>query len=256
MHYKESDYLGIDTPENVVFGYQLAGLGSRFLAALFDTVFLIILAMLFLIAQLSLSSYFNAWDLNENWVVVIFTVFYFLIYWGYYITFELVWNGQSPGKRLARLRVVQTNGIPLTFGASLIRNLVRTIDFIPLYGIGAVTMFISRQSRRLGDYAAGTLVVHDRTIGLHELNKKKAWEIDPKMMQIIDLPLNRLNESDVQLAEEYLSRRHELAPAPQLLHLLLKKIYGKLEAELPEPMLLSEATELLGRIAYSYRNNP
>ena len=184
MHYKESDYLGIDTPENVVFGYQLAGLGSRFLAALFDTVFLIILAMLFLIAQLSLSSYFNAWDLNENWVVVIFTVFYFLIYWGYYITFELVWNGQSPGKRLARLRVVQTNGIPLTFGASLIRNLVRTIDFIPLYGIGAVTMFISRQSRRLGDYAAGTLVVHDRTIGLHELNKKKAWEIDPKMMQI------------------------------------------------------------------------
>lgn len=254
MQYNDSDYLEIDTPENVVFGYQLAGLGSRFLATLLDTLFIAILLVLFLVMQISLTSTFSSWGWNENWVVALFVILYFCIYTGYYIIFELLWNGQSPGKRIVRLRVIQTNGIPTTFGASLIRNLVRTVDFIPLYGVGAITMFISKQSRRLGDFAAGTLVVHDRAVSLGELDKRKAWEIDIQMMQEVDLPVHHLDEADVQLAEEYLSRRYQLTTAPQLLYHLLKKLYAKFDEELPEPLLFSEATRLLGRIIYSYRN--
>src|SRR4029079_4673215 len=87
----------------------------------------------------------------------------FAILWGYYIAFELLWNGQSPGKRAIGLRVVREGGRPITFVGSAVRNLIRIVDFLPaLYGIGVVVMFVDRRSRRLGDLAGGTLVVKER----------------------------------------------------------------------------------------------
>ncbi|MEK7327557.1 MAG: RDD family protein, partial [Chloroflexota bacterium] len=97
------------------------------------------------------------------WLVAIFGLISFAFFWGYYILFEMLWNGQSPGKRWVGLRVIRTDGTPITLTESIIRNLVRLVDFLPAYyGVGVVTMFINEQSRRLGDLAAGTLVVHDR----------------------------------------------------------------------------------------------
>jgi uncharacterized RDD family membrane protein YckC len=86
-----------------------------------------------------------------------------LVFWGYYILFETMWEGQSPGKRALGVRVLKTSGMPIGFLDAVIRNLVRIVDFLPFfYGVGVVTMFISPQSRRLGDLAAGTLVVRER----------------------------------------------------------------------------------------------
>lgn len=163
----------IDTPENVSFGYEIAGIGSRFIGALIDTIILGILLLLLNIALVVLLARLGdagaVFDLEsgENWVVGLVIALYallnFAVIWGYYIAFEWLNNGQTPGKRVARTRVVQLDGSPVGGLGAVVRNLVRVIDFLPGgYGVGLVVMFTNSRSRRLGDFAAGTLVVRDQ----------------------------------------------------------------------------------------------
>lgn len=163
----------IDTPENVSFGYEVAGIGSRFIGALIDTIILGVLLLLLNIALIVLITNLpdsgDALDLeaNNNWVaglmIAVYALLNFAIVWGYYIAFEWLNNGQSPGKRVARTRVVQLDGSPVSALGAVVRNLVRVIDFLPGgYGVGLVVMFTNNRSRRLGDFAAGTLVVRDQ----------------------------------------------------------------------------------------------
>lgn len=85
----------------------------------------------------------------------------FLVYWGYPIVFEVLNDGQTPGKRALGLRVVNANGTPVTWLASIVRNLLRTVDMLPAaYGFGLASMLLDAHGRRLGDHAAGTLVVY------------------------------------------------------------------------------------------------
>ena len=156
--------LDIQTPENVAFGYQVAGIGSRFLASLLDTLIIIFLEFLVIvITLLSLRAFGQLNATLASWAYAVLGIVGFLFFWGYYIFFEMLWNGQSPGKRWVGLRVIRTDGTPITLSESFIRNLTRLVDLLPAaYGVGIITMFIDKQSRRLGDLAAGTLVVHDR----------------------------------------------------------------------------------------------
>jgi uncharacterized RDD family membrane protein YckC len=86
----------------------------------------------------------------------------FLFFWGYYVLFEILWRGSTPGKRAARLRVLRRDGHPIGAGEAVIRNLVRLVDFLPImYGVGLISMFIDKDARRLGDFAAGTIVVKE-----------------------------------------------------------------------------------------------
>ncbi|WP_296058124.1 RDD family protein [uncultured Amphritea sp.] len=90
-------------------------------------------------------------------------IMFFLIEWFYPVVFEL-YNGASPGKKAMGLVVMQDNGTPVTFSSSLIRNLLRAADFLPfLYAAGLLSMLMSRNFQRLGDLAAGTLVVYRET---------------------------------------------------------------------------------------------
>src|SRR6202035_1946388 len=84
----------------------------------------------------------------------------FALFFGYFIAFELLWNGQSPGKRLLGLRVLRDGGFPVDAGASVIRNLVRILEAgLGFYAISAVVTLLSPENKRLGDFAAGTIVV-------------------------------------------------------------------------------------------------
>src|SRR5581483_821088 len=170
-----SDPYGLRTPENVVVHYDLAGVGSRFLAAAIDTLIpgtLIILILLAVSAAGGLAlasgalrdvSSFQASSVGI-WLVAVLLLVNFLLLWGYYVAFELLWNGQTPGKRAVGLRVLRDSGYALGFFDSLIRNLLRLVDFLPLYyGIGVLTMVIDSRWRRLGDLAAGTIVVKERS---------------------------------------------------------------------------------------------
>jgi uncharacterized RDD family membrane protein YckC len=172
-----SEEYTIDTPENVRFGYEVAGIGSRFIAALIDHALIIILLIginiAIVVAINSLAGESSSVDASgldqseENWAVgialAIYALLNFAILWGYYMLFEWLWHGQTLGKRIVHIRVVRVDSAPVGFAAVAVRNLVRLVDFLPVgYGAGVVTMFCNRQSRRLGDFAAGTLVVKDQ----------------------------------------------------------------------------------------------
>ena len=166
----EQDY-AIDTPESVTFAYEVAGIGNRFIAALIDTAILftaLLLLNLFVFVLLGVLSELGV-DVEQlddapSWVegliIALYALLNFVLIWGYYVVFELTWNGQTPGKRWANLRVVRANGNPAGFLDVVIRNLVRIVDFLPTgYGLGLTVMFLNQQARRLGDYAAGTIVI-------------------------------------------------------------------------------------------------
>jgi uncharacterized RDD family membrane protein YckC len=158
------------TPEHVAVTYQLAGVGTRFAAMVIDTFAQWLLAMLAVLVLVlvgvgtELGTTWTGWRVwSEWWMVALLLLVLFTCYWGYFLFWEVIWNGQTPGKRVCGLRVMRDGGFPLDFRAAFLRNIVRGIDAQPglMYGVGVLTMFLSKESKRLGDYAAGTIVVVD-----------------------------------------------------------------------------------------------
>ncbi len=254
------EYLDINTPENVVFGYQVAGIGSRFLAALIDTILIVILQIVvYLTLLLIIANLANLDDLtsdsNISWLAAIFGLIGFAFLWGYYIFFELLWNGQSPGKRRIGLRVIRQDGTPISAAEAVIRNLVRIIDFLPLYyGVGVISMFIDGKARRLGDLAAGTLVVYDQgQITLESLEAahaatKRRWAFNVTESEWAHLPLRRLRSRDIELARSFLERRYDIENHVVLAHQLARSMLEKMEAPATE-MTEMQAISLLETIA-------
>jgi len=233
--------LDIHTPENVAFGYQIAGIGSRFLAALLDTLLILLLqvavfAMFFLILYaLNNAAWENA---LTSWVVAVMGLVSFIFFWGYYIFFEMLWNGQTPGKRSAGLRVIRADGTPITLSESLIRNLARLVDLLPAaYGVGIVTMFIDKRSRRLGDLAAGTLVVYDRPpISIQSLSVRRSVNFKMQGLTKISLEgfsVERLTNDDLSLIEDFLSRRDQMTHRETLAIQILNTLHSRLGLPLP-----------------------
>jgi len=210
------DRYTIDTPENIEFAYDIAGIGSRFLAAMIDTL-LIGIAQAILILLVGLTSSAIGLRAADDLLVALGALLAFAILWGYYIAFELLWSGQSPGKRAIGLRVVREGGRPITFAGSAIRNLIRIVDFLPaLYGIGVLVMFVDRRSRRLGDLAGGTLVVKERRSVTLESLMAAGAVAPPALAPGETLPqptlpnIDLLNDQDYHLVQEFLGRRNEL----------------------------------------------
>lgn len=246
----------IDTPENVSFGYEVAGIGSRFLSGLIDSV-LLALALVFLnIVLAALLEWANAdqvaatligEETDVTWaaglILALYTLLNFVLVWGYFVLFELTWNGQTPGKRWAKLRVVRVNGNPAGFLDVVIRNLVRMVDFLPVgYALGLTVMFFNQQSRRLGDFAAGTLVIKERAgLSLDNLgdNRRRALFVTPTpeqqaVWQQRFPALRHLSASDYDLIRDALARHDQGQITPGILHRLAAAIAGKLDAVVPE----------------------
>jgi uncharacterized RDD family membrane protein YckC len=159
-----SDQLSIETPELVAIEMPLAGIGSRFIALLVDyLIWLAGLLVLALLVSLFLPSLKAVSKISSQWAAAIVIFIVFLLQWGYFTLFEAFWNGRTPGKRVARIRVIQRSGRAIGLFESMARNLLRYVDQFPVfYAVGVIAMFSSRQHQRLGDLAAGTLVVRDR----------------------------------------------------------------------------------------------
>jgi len=158
------DQISIDTPELVSIEMPLAGIGSRFIALLIDYILWSVALFLLAMVGLVLSPALRAFNkVSAQWAEAIFIFVLFLFNWGYFTLFEAFWNGRTPGKKLAKIRVIQRSGRSIGLVESMARNLVRYVDQIPFfYAVGVITMFITKQHQRLGDLAAGTLVVRDR----------------------------------------------------------------------------------------------
>jgi uncharacterized membrane protein SpoIIM required for sporulation len=157
----------VETPELVVLTYSIAGIGSRVVAALVDLliclVAMLVLAAATMVLELSTRLGNGPFGRSGSWLIAFLVLGQFAVLWGYYVLFEGLRDGQTPGKRIYRLRVVREGGYSVTFGASALRNLVRILDLQPgfFYLVGLGSMLATKRSRRLGDLVAGTIVVRE-----------------------------------------------------------------------------------------------
>lgn len=266
------DEYTIATPEAVSFGYPVAGIGSRFIGALVDT-FLIgaLLFLLNLLVAIAINvtaenrTFSGSLSDDPGWlaglVLAIYALLNFAIFWGYYLIFELGWHGQTPGKRLAGTRVVKLDGGSPGFLEVAIRNLVRLVDFLPFgYALGFVTMFFNRNARRLGDFAAGTLVIRQAEgMRLDALMQATSTTtpVRASPSSVTNRPpeipnLRRLTGDDYQLICTVLDRQMRGQADPAVTLRLARAIATKLDAPLPGPNW-REAQRFLYSVAEAYR---
>lgn len=198
--------LSIDTPEQINLEYELAGPGSRFMALFVDLMIQLIAVIVVLIVMSFAGIAFNPFRSSGNWMLALMLLLIFSVQWGYFAIFEILWKGQTPGKRQAGIRVINETGREASVYEAVARNLLRVVDALPgPYALGAIVMFLSPQSKRIGDYVAGTVVVHDRksedeAIFFNTSSDEEAEGINCAV----------LTTDDLQVMETFLLRRLDL----------------------------------------------
>jgi len=237
----------IDTPEQVALEFDLAGMGSRFMAVLVDHLIQFVGIMLFAMIFWAVGAV-----LGPVWAIALLVLLVFVVEWGYFTIFETLWNGQTPGKRLVKVRVIKTSGRAITVFEAMTRNLIRIIDFLPsLYLVGMVAMFIDPKNRRLGDMAAGTLVVHEREERALSFPLAPLKQTAVPTLSGATYDVRNLGVSDLELIETFLSRRFDIesyarhVTAEQLATMMRKKL-GIQRADAPnDETFLEELAKVL-----------
>ncbi|HVP51877.1 MAG TPA: RDD family protein [Terriglobales bacterium] len=246
------DKLTIDTPEQIAIEFPLAGIGSRFLAIVFDGLVQFIgYLVLALIAALAFGGELKRiWPSAWNWSAAIFILVVFCLYWGYYAFFETIWQGQTPGKRHAGIRVIKDTGRSITAFEAIARNLMRVVDQFPgIYAVGCVTMFLNRKSKRLGDFVAGTVVVHEK-----EAEAAEPFFNLQQGAQLPVYPVSKLSNTELVLIETFLARRLDLAP--EVRTATAKRIAGHIAQKLElEAQPQSDNEDFLEAVAKEYRDS-
>jgi uncharacterized RDD family membrane protein YckC len=249
----------VRTPESIAFHYELAGLGSRFLAILVDLVIQVVLTigllMLFGYTNSGIDRFLTSLHIKPAQVDSILTaaaIFaIFAIYFGYFIAFEVLWNGQTPGKRLIGIRVVRDGGYPIGFSESIIRNLIRVLEaLLFFYALSAISAVVSAQNKRLGDLAAGTIVVRDRSF---EVTDPKRWlegDADPQPAMGIG-GTSALTPEEIELVDRYIARRSQLQP--DVARSLAQRVATALRPKLGAEASALDDDELLMRVAAARR---
>jgi uncharacterized RDD family membrane protein YckC len=252
----------VETPEQIELAYDVAGIGSRFLAALIDHIIIAVI-LSFSCIGVALAADQLALGLDDSLVLGLFGLGIYLSLCAYFIFFETVWNGQTPGKRMLGLRMVRTGGRPLGFLGSTVRNFIRLADFLPvLYGVGVIAMFIDRRSRRLGDMAAGCIAVRERqAITLASLSAPTVSErAVVAAAERITIPnLSALHRQDYDIVQEYLRRCYGLSlPARERLALQLvdglqQRLGYPIHSQNGAPLGLYDAETFLRLVAAEYQ---
>jgi uncharacterized RDD family membrane protein YckC len=204
------DKLTIDTPEQTALEFPLAGIGSRFIAIAADTVIQTIIGfVLGILALVVIPTLRLFGSVAPQWAIALLIIAFFLIYSAYFAVFEAIWNGQTPGKRYAQLRVMKDDGRPISAFDSVTRNLLRIVDSLPaLYGVGVISVFFSKKNKRLGDFVAGTVVVHEKTVEAARPFLETQVDASGPAYSVSKLTLDEL-----RLIETFLQRRDSFDPA-------------------------------------------
>ncbi|HEY7423673.1 MAG TPA: RDD family protein [Gemmataceae bacterium] len=204
-------YHEVVTTEKVPFRYRVAGLGSRFLAWLIDLLAILGLDFMGIVVGSVLTLG------RPGLGIALFTIWQFVIMWGYFLFFEWLWNGQTPGKYLLGIRVIQWRGTAITFFHSAVRNLLRVADTLPIplpLGpglLGFVVAACNREQRRLGDLAADTLVVHvERNVRPILALPDARGEADRQYLAVLRQRLSQLDREQKQTLLDLCLRRDQL----------------------------------------------
>ena len=168
-------------------------------------------ALVLIAAVLAAAGFVANW--GKQWVIAILIFLIFVVQFGYYGFFEAIWNGQTPGKRWTHLRVMQDSGRPISVYDAVLRNLLRIVDWLPtLYAIGIVAILISREKKRIGDFAAGTVVVHEKPLqGVGSIWAATAPPVSA-VQTVNAVPTAQLSLDELQLIETFFERRASLDP--------------------------------------------
>lgn len=200
------DRITVRTPEGLDLQLTLAGAGSRMAAAVLDGLVqsVVLVAVVLVLAGLGANLSTDAALLAAG--VVSVTLMLVLI--GYHVLFEIFNGGRTPGKAALGIRVVLDSGSPITFSASMIRNLVRIVDFLPVgYGVGLVSLLATRHNQRLGDIAARTVVVRERFAAATTPGASPPLVPDGAVWDV-----SAVTADEVALIRRYLARRDGLPP--------------------------------------------
>lgn len=228
---ESEETLQIETPERVSLSFALASIGNRFLAVAVDHFIqyltILIAAYVFITAsdagsalkETGATAFFEE---MPKWTIAVLIIVVFLIFAGYFVFFEWLWNGQTPGKRLLKLRVIRIDGRPITFWEALARNLLRIFDavpgfVVPVYSVGLISIFASGRDQRIGDVFAGTVVIRERTgeaptfaetfsnpvsdAAFRRVQKKTDFQAD----------ITVLTGDEIEVVETFLRRRWDLS---------------------------------------------
>jgi uncharacterized RDD family membrane protein YckC len=196
------------TPENVAIDYELAGVASRSAAALIDILLQAvgILVLMLLRAVLEATAGFVLF----GWSAAL-TVSIFLLMFGYPVYFETVWNGQTPGKRLLRLRVVKYGGTPIDLPCASIRGLIRLLD-MAFFLVGVFAILVTPRNQRLGDLAAGTLVVKERSEWKGDLAQPKKLDTQQHPEAELVKNVELVTPEQFEMAKRFIERSADLKP--------------------------------------------
>lgn len=212
----------------------MAGVGSRALALSIDTLIQGGAFLVFFLLGVITSGLWTAARAAGIWFTAGLIIAAFLLYYGYFALFEIFWNGQTPGKRQAGIRVIKDTGRRLTPLETIARNLLRIIDQLPgFYAVGILVSLLNKQNKRVGDLVVGAIVVRESPAS--EL--RPIWHEDkPQRQRPAPLGAERLTDDDVILIESFLQRRYELDPGTRsrMASEIFRRVEGKLTVSADE----------------------
>ncbi len=219
----------IETPERVPLAFPLASIGNRFLAVAIDhTIQYLAIAVVFIgfmmIAGAGQSTFgaFESLDKEmPNWIIAVMIFVLFLLFAGYFAVFEWLWDGQTPGKRLLKLRVIREDGRPVTLWEAIARNLLRIFDafpgfLLPIYSAGLIAIFMSNRDQRVGDLFAGTVVIREREDEAPTFAEAFANPVSDAAYRRVqprtsfEANVAAMTESEIEVVESFLRRRWDL----------------------------------------------
>ncbi len=229
------------TPEAVALETDVAGLGSRFMAALLDAV---IQGGVVIVAVMASA------PLGIDTVLIVVSVASFSMLFIYPTVMEAGTRGKTVGKMAARIRVVQVDGRPITLASALVRNLLRLVDLLPaVYAVGATSIFVTKRAQRLGDLAAGTVVVYDAPAPVpQELRLPESPGRD-RMAREVDVA--GLTSEEYSLVRSFLLRRESLRPEARAR--LAADLASRLRPRIGAPGSGEDPETLLEAVAEAYR---
>jgi uncharacterized RDD family membrane protein YckC len=215
--------MAVRTPEHVELHFLVAGAGNRFLALFVDLLiqglallgFFMLLGIGFWLLRGALGKLANEiLDLAGLWILAALFLLFFGVVWGYFTFFETVWAGQTPGKRVIKIRVVREDGRPIGFTEAAIRNLLRVVldsQPFPMHAVGFVTGILNPRFKRLGDYAAGTVVIRERRQAVPAAGARLRAPARPALARA-GPRVRQLTPEETATLQAYLRRRDELDP--------------------------------------------